>query len=152
MPCLAKMRTLKNYQILFDAECPMCDLYTKAFVSSGVLDKDGRAAYQDLEPAPCPMVDRQRAVNEMALIDQTTGEVTYGIRSLFRIFGELMPFFKPLFTFGPFVWVMSKVYAFIAYNRRVIVPPFKKDDGTQLQPTFKLNYRIAYLVFALFVS
>jgi predicted DCC family thiol-disulfide oxidoreductase YuxK len=69
------MKTLQNHLILYDAECPMCNLYTKAFVSSGLLGQDGRAAYQDVDNSVCPMVDRQRAVNEIALVNQTTGEV-----------------------------------------------------------------------------
>lgn len=144
------MKTLKNYLILFDEECPMCRMYTSTFVSTGLLDEDGRTAYQELPAQACPMVDRQRAVNEMALVNQETGEVTYGIESLFKIFALIMPFFAPLFRFKPFVWLMSKVYAFIAYNRRVIVPP-AKGENYQFQPTFKLHYRIAYLIFTWFV-
>ncbi|WP_454803409.1 DCC1-like thiol-disulfide oxidoreductase family protein [Mucilaginibacter phyllosphaerae] len=140
------MKTLGNYTILYDAECPMCKLYTNAFVQTGLLDKNGRAAYQQLAPDTCPMVDRQRAVNEIALINQQTGEVTYGIKSLFKIIGNAMPVFNPLFNFSPFVWLMSKVYTFISYNRRVIIPT--AGDGFELQPTFKLRYRVAYLIFA----
>lgn len=143
----AVMKTLKNHLILFDEECPMCRMYTSAFVSTGLLDREGRAAYQDLSAQACPMVDRHRAVNEIALVNQETGEVSYGIESLFKIFALVIPFFGPLFRFRPFVWLMSKVYAFIAYNRRVIVPPPVKDEAYQFQPTFKLHYRIAYLIF-----
>ena len=140
------MNTLKNYLILYDADCPMCSLYTKAMVNAGVLDRKGRKAYQRVPVAVCPMVDRQRAVNEIALVNQATGEVTYGIQSLFKIFGTAVPALKPLFAFSPFVWLMSKVYAFISYNRRVIVPA-SHTDTAQLQPTFRLHYRIAYLLF-----
>lgn len=140
------MKTLKNHLILFDEECPMCRMYTSAFVSTGLLDQEGRAAYQELPAQACPMVDRQRAANEIALVNQETGEVTYGIESLFKIFALIMPFLGPLFRFKPFIWIMSKVYAFIAYNRRVIVPP-AKGENFQFQPTFKLHYRIAYLIF-----
>ncbi|RYU90517.1 DUF393 domain-containing protein [Mucilaginibacter terrigena] len=140
------MKTLGNHTIFFDAECPMCKLYTKAFVQTGLLDKDGREAYQHLDTNTCPMVDRQRAVNEIALVNQETGEVTYGVKSLFKIIGNAMPVFKPLFNFVPFVWMMGKLYSFISYNRRVIIP--SAGDGYALQPTFKLRYRIAYLVFA----
>jgi predicted DCC family thiol-disulfide oxidoreductase YuxK len=139
------MKPLNNHTILYDAECPMCNLYTKAFVQTGLLDNNGRAPYQQLQPQTCPMVNRQRAVNEIALIDNKTGEVTYGIKSLFKILGNAMPVFKPLFAFTPFVWLMSKVYAFISYNRRVIIPT--AGDGFALQPTFKLKYRVAYLIF-----
>lgn len=145
------MKTLKNHLILFDEECPMCRMYTNAFVSAGFLDKDGRAAYQELSAQACPMVDRQRAANEIALVNHETGEVTYGIGSLFKIFAQVLPFFGPLFRFKPFVWFMSKVYALIAYNRRVIVPP-SKNEQFQFQPTFKLHYRIIYLVLTWLVT
>ncbi|WP_448701423.1 DUF393 domain-containing protein [Mucilaginibacter sp. AW1-3] len=140
------MNTLNSYLILYDAECPMCSVYTKALVNTGLLEAQGREAYQQIQPAACPMVDRQRAVNEIALVNQTTGEVVYGIESLFKLFGAAVPVLKPLFTFAPFVWLMSKVYAFFSYNRRVIIP-VKATNAYQLQPTFKLDYRIAYLLF-----
>lgn len=145
------MKTLKNHLILFDEECPMCRMYTSAFVSTGLLDKDGRASYQELSAQVCPNVDRQRAANEIALVNQETGEVTYGIESLFKIFAMVLPFLAPLFKFKPFIWLMSKVYAFIAYNRRVIVPPAKGEDF-QYQPTFKLYYRLIYLIFTWFFT
>lgn len=139
------MKTLNDHFILYDAECPMCKLYANAFVQTGMLDKNGREAYQQLNAGACPTVNRQRAANEIALINRKTGEVTYGIKSLFKIIGNAAPVFKPLFNFAPFVWFMSKVYAFISYNRRVIVPT--AGDSSDVQPTFKLAYRIAYLVF-----
>jgi hypothetical protein len=134
------MKTLKNHLILFDAECPMCRMYTRAFVSSGLLDDSGRTANQEL-------LDRQRAVNEIALVNQETGEVLYGIQSLFKVFALALPALKPVFTCTPLVWCMSKVYGFISYNRRVMMPPPGNSGRFQLQPTFRLDYRLAYLVF-----
>ena len=139
------MNTLKNYLILYDAECPMCSIYTKAFVNTGLIEQNGRASYQETPEATCPLVDRQRAVNEIALVNQTTGEVTYGIQSLFKVFAAAVPFLKPLFELKPFLWLMNKAYAFISYNRRVIIPAASEQYA--YQPTFKLNYRVAYLLF-----
>lgn len=139
------MKILKDYLILYDAECPVCTLYAKTLVKAGLLETDGRAAYQNLESDACPVVDRQRAVNEIALVNQQTGEVVYGIKSLFKIFGSVVPLLDPLLNFAPFVWLMSKIYAFFSFNRRMIIPAI--GDGFQLQPTFRLTYRIAYLIF-----
>lgn len=138
------MKTLQNHLILFDAECPMCNLYTKAFVATGLLDQDGRAAYQQYAET-CPLLDRQRAANEIALVNRATGEVTYGIASLLKVCAAAMPVLKPLFEFAPFVWLLSKVYAFISYNRRVIIPAGA--GSYAFQPGFKLHYRIAHLLF-----
>jgi predicted DCC family thiol-disulfide oxidoreductase YuxK len=139
------MKTLNNHVILFDNECPMCYAYTKAFVKTGMLPEDGREAYQQMPENICPLVDRQRAANEIALVNTENGEVTYGIQSLFKIIAHAMPFFKPLFLFGPFIYLMRKFYAFISYNRKVIIPVAVKENT--IQPTFKIQYRIAYLLF-----
>jgi hypothetical protein len=127
-------------------------MYTKAFVKTGMLDDTGRSSYQNAPAAVCPVIDKQRAVNEIALVNLQNGEVTYGIESLFKIIGNAFPLFGPLFSFRPFIWLMSKVYAFIAYNRRVIVPAGKMGDGYIFQPTFKIHYRIAYLFFTWFCT
>ena len=139
------MNTLKNHIILYDAECPMCKVYTKAFALTGMLDADGRAPYQNMPAIACPIVDQQKAVNEIALVNKTTGEVKYGIDSLFTIIAHSFPIFKPLFTFPPFIGLMRKVYAFISYNRKVIIPAAQ--NTATIQPTFRLDYRIAYILF-----
>ena len=140
------MKTLNNHLILYDAECPMCRLYTQTFIKSGMLESSGRAAYQHLPENLCPLVDRQRAVNEIALVNTATGEVTYGVSSLFKVIGNSVRFLKPLFENSAFLWLMSKVYAFISYNRRVIIPGSQK-DVFGIQPTFRLSYRLLYLAF-----
>jgi len=144
------MRPLKNHLILYDAECPMCQLYTKAFTNTGMLDPNGRAPYQNMPEFACPLVDRQRAVNEIALIDKTTGEVRYGIDSLFAVIANSFPILRPLFTCKAFHWTMRKAYAFISYNRKVIIPA-PKGDTHIIQPSFKLHYRIAWLLFTTLV-
>jgi predicted DCC family thiol-disulfide oxidoreductase YuxK len=146
------MRTLKDHVVLFDAECPMCSVYTKAFVKTGMLDHNGRSAYQAMPQNACPVYDRQRAVNEIALVNLKNGEVTYGIKSLFKIIGNACPVFAPLFAFKPFIWLMGKIYAFISYNRRVIIPAAKEEADFAYQPTFKMHYRIAYLLFTWFLT
>lgn len=137
------MKTLTNHIILYDADCPMCKVYTRAFTNSGMLEADGRASYQDMPQDVCPMVDRQRAANEIALVDTQTGEVSYGVQSLFKVIANSFPVFKRLFLYAPFVWLMTKVYAFISYNRRVIIPSAHRLHG--IQPSFRLSYRLIYL-------
>ncbi|WP_316807689.1 DUF393 domain-containing protein [Pedobacter agri] len=144
------MKTLNNHVILFDEECPMCEVYTKAFVKTGMLAANGRESYQRTPVQICPLIDQQRAANEIALVNTESGEVTYGIKSLFKIIGHAIPFFKPLFAFRPFILLMTKIYAFISYNRKVIIPAVAKPNA--VQPSFKLNYRIAYLIFTWFLT
>lgn len=141
------MKTLKDHIILYDADCPLCKVYTKAFIQAGMLDKDGREPYQQMPEQLCPLVDMQRAVNEIALVNTKTGEVSYGVHSLFKIIANSFPMFKSLFSFQPFIWLMSKLYAFISYNRRVIIPSGKRVTFDTI-PSFHLGFRIAYIVFA----
>lgn len=141
------MKALKNHIILFDAECPMCTMYTQALINTGMLENDGRAAYQEMPEIACPLIDRQRAADEIALVNTLTGEVSYGVQSLFKVLGNSMPVFKPLFNWHFFGWIMSKVYAFISYNRRVIIPTAQGIPKSPFQPGFKLRYRLLYLAF-----
>ncbi|MGO4878382.1 DUF393 domain-containing protein [Pedobacter psychrotolerans] len=139
------MNTLQNHIILFDDECPMCQVYTKAFVKTGMLPEKGRTSYQQIPESICPLVDRQRAANEIAMMNTENGEVTYGIESLFKVIGNALPVFRPLFAFKPFIYMMTKLYAFISYNRKVIIPAAILPNT--IQPTFKIAYRMAYLLF-----
>ncbi|GAB2686972.1 hypothetical protein GCM10027037_06320 [Mucilaginibacter koreensis] len=140
------MKTLAQHLILYDAECPLCRVSTQVFVNAGMLDSNGRADYQHMPEVACPVVDRQRAVNEIALVNTATGEVTYGIKSLFKIFSSSFPILNPLFNNAAFLWLMTRVYAFISYNRRVIMPATNQEANV-LQPSFRLNYRLLYLTF-----
>lgn len=144
------MKTLKNHLILFDAECPMCNLYTGAFVRSGLLDANGREAYQQYSGQSCPNLDWQRAVNEIALVNQQTGEVTYGVESLLRVCANAWPPVATLFRWKISRWLAQKAYAFISYNRRVIVPASER--GFRFQPAFTIHYRIAWLLFTWVVT
>ncbi|GGH14399.1 DUF393 domain-containing protein [Pedobacter zeae] len=144
------MKTLQNHIILFDDECPMCYVYTKTFIKTGMLDQNGREAYQRMPANVCPFIDEQKAANEIALINTETGEVTYGIQSLFKIIGHALPAFKKLFSFSPFVYFMQKLYAFISYNRKIIIPA--KIKANTIQPAFKIQYRLVYLLFTWMVT
>jgi predicted DCC family thiol-disulfide oxidoreductase YuxK len=146
------MKTLKDHVILYDEVCPMCTLYTGAFVKSGMLDGNGREPYQNIGCKLRGMIDTKRAVNEIALVDRRTGEVFYGVRSLFRVLEHSFPVFRPLFRFRPFAWVMGKIYSFISYNRRVIMPAGGDAARPEHNPSFNLKYRLLYLLFTWLVT
>lgn len=139
------MKTLKNYTLLFDNACPMCRAYSGAFVKAKILDEKGREAYQQMSAETAANIDTDRARNEIALVNNTTGEVVYGIDSIFKLLANAFPVFAPIFNFKPFHWFMKKVYSFIAYNRKVIVPGNDKMDTCV--PDVNLKYRWIYIVF-----
>jgi hypothetical protein len=140
------MKTLHDHIILYDAECPMCSFYTNAFVKTGMLSDSGRASYQESMNKSCPTIDMQRAVDEIALINTNTGTVLYGIDSLLKVIGHAFPAITHIFKFRPLVWLLKKLYAFISYNRRIIIPHDERSDTIAIQPTYRKKYRIVYLL------
>jgi hypothetical protein len=146
------MKTLKDHVIIYDDECPMCDLYTCAFVKTKMLDKNGREAYSWIPSTLSKHVDKERARNEIALVNPKTGEVRYGIDSLFFVIAHRFPVFRFLFEWRPFRFVMKHVYSFISYNRRVIIPAEKFEAKNSCTPQFKIGYRIAFIIFSWLVA
>lgn len=144
------MKLLKDHVLLFDAQCPLCTAYSNTFVKSGMLEEKGREAYQEMNAETCIYVDKDKARNEIALVNKSNGEVYYGLDSIFKIIANSYPIFRPLFQFPPFYWIMKKVYAFISYNRKVIVPG-KRNADTCI-PDINIKYRMAYLVFTWIIS
>lgn len=145
------MKTLANHTIIYDDECPMCDLYTGAFVSTGLLDNNGREAWTKRKACPADF-DSRRARNEIALVDKATGEITYGIRSLFKILANAYPALNRLFNNRYFVKAMEVFYSFISYNRKVIAPPAQFEKTGSCTPDFSAKYRVAYIIFSWLVT
>jgi predicted DCC family thiol-disulfide oxidoreductase YuxK len=146
------MRPLKNHVIIYDDECPMCNLYTGAFIRAKMLDKNGRECFSQLSNHHKMLLDQSKACDEIALIDVETKKVFYGIDSLFQVISHSFPVFKPLFSFSPFRLVMTKLYAFISYNRKVIAPGKVFEAENSCTPTFNAKYRWLYIVFAWLVT
>jgi hypothetical protein len=123
----------------------MCDLYTRGFVKTGMLDANGRVEYGC---ARVPVTfDSLRARDEIALVDYENGTVTYGLDSLLKIIGHSFPRLFKLLNLKIVRWILSKLYFFISYNRKVIAPPKVFEKRGSCTPAFHPGYRIAYIVF-----
>lgn len=158
--------------MVYDADCPLCMAYTGAFIKTKMLDADGRISYQQVGGEFVPGMDAERAKNEIALINRETGEVKYGLESLLTIIETRFRWIGWLGRLQPLKFFFQKLYNFISYNRKVIIPAkpvsgvgsasdVRSFDLTQqvqgdnsrhhtrmydCTPTFKLKYRIAYLL------
>lgn len=161
------MKTLRFYTMIYDADCPLCSAYTNAFISSKILDKDGRVPYQQVGGSFCPGMDAERAKNEIALIDRVTGEVKYGYDSLVFVLGSRFSWIKKANEFRPVRWFMKRLYSFISYNRKVIIPPSRTQSDVRwyhlaspgktsprydCTPSFNLKYRWAYIIFTWLIT
>jgi len=146
------MKTLEKHTLIYDDECPMCDLYTRGFIKTKMMDANGRVAFSKISDELRQHINAKRACNEIALINHETGETTYGIQSLFTIIGNQSMLLKILFRWAPFAFVMKHIYGFISYNRKVIAPGKVFEANNSCTPQFNRGYRWAYIIFTWVVS
>lgn len=140
------MKTLKNKTLIYDNACPMCNAYSSAFLKTGILDKDGRKSFAEADAGTLAKLDKDRARHEIPLVDNQTGEVLYGLDGLLLIAANTLPVFSPLLNSRWFKKILTPLYKFISYNRRVIAGSFYGGIGFDCAPDFHLGWRIALIV------
>jgi hypothetical protein len=146
-------RTLENQTLLYDADCPLCRVYTKGFIDVGMLDGNGKKPYCQLSDDEQFFVDVKRASNEIALVDNVNKTVIYGIDSLLKVIGFSFPWMEKVGNWKPVKYFLKKLYSFISYNRKVIIPSRKnKEIKLQCVPDFNYKYRFIYIGFAWLIS
>lgn len=147
------MKTLENQTLLYDEDCPLCQAYTTGFIKIGMLDQNGKKPFTDLTNEENNFIDIKRASNEIALVDNKNKTVIYGIDSLLKVIGNSFPWMEKVGNVPPIKYFLKKLYSFISYNRKVIIPNKKaKDEALQCIPSFSYKYRILYIVFATIVT
>lgn len=146
------MKTLKNHTLIYDNECPMCNIYSKGFMKAGMLDENGREAFTELSLKNKNLIDFNRAKNEIALVDYNKNEVVYGLDSLLLIIGNSSPLLEKIARVQPLYWLFKKLYSFVSYNRKQIIPSKKDSTKEACVPDFNLKYRLAYISFVVIFS
>jgi len=146
------MKTLQNHTLLYDKDCPMCNLYSKAFINCGMLDKEGRENFSEMSAQNELIIDYNRAKNEIALINHDKNEVAYGLDSLLVIIGNSFPTLEKIGRLKPVYWFFKKLYSLVTYNRKIIVPSGKLITEKSCVPSFNLKYRLFYIFVALLFS
>ena len=125
----------------------MCNLYSKGFIAAGMLDRQGREAFAELSVETKNRIDVNRAKNEIALVDHHKNKVTYGLDSLLLIIGNSFPLLEKTARIKPLYWFFKKLYSFVSYNRKQIIPSENDHGAGACNPDFNLKYRLVYLVF-----
>ena len=147
------MKTLKNQTLLYDEDCPLCRVYTSGFIKAKMLDENGKKPYCQLSAEEQSFIDVQRASNEIALVDNQNKTVTYGVDSLLKVIGFSFPIVEKIGNLKPIKFLLKKLYSFISYNRKVIIPGrINKEMKLQCVPDFSYKYRILFIIFATFCS
>ena len=134
------MKTLTNHTLIYDAECPLCNAYTSQFIKQVMLDKNGRTAFANFDFEGNPKIDKNLACNKIALVNNTTNEITYGIDSLLKVVGFSFPEMAKIGK-QPFVYLfLNRLYNFISYNRKMIAPG-KSPQNSNCNPEKNLQNR-----------
>ena len=60
------MKTLANHTLLYDEDCPMCNIYTAGFIKTKMLDSAGRKPLIAINESEEIYIDIERAKNEIA--------------------------------------------------------------------------------------
>lgn len=147
------MKTLENQTLLFDEDCPLCQVYTTGFIKAGMLDENGKKPFSNLTEEEQNFIDIKRASNEIALVDNKNKTVIYGIDSLLKVIGNSFPCMEKVGNIAPIKFLLKKLYSFISYNRKVIIPNRKvSEKALQCVPSFNYKYRILYIVFSILIT
>jgi len=146
------MKTLKNHTLIYDNDCPMCNIYSKGFLKAGMLDENGREAFTDLSLKNKNLINFKRAKNEIALVNHNKNEVIYGLDSLLLIIGTSFPLLEKIARIKPLYWFFKKLYSFVSYNRKQIIPSKIDYTDQSCVPDFNLKYRFAYMSFVVIFS
>lgn len=147
------MKTLEHHTLLYDEDCPLCQVYTSGFIKTGMLDQNGRQPYSTISSENQNFINLERASNEIALVDNKNKTVMYGIDSLLKVLGVRFPFIEKIGQLKPVKFLLKKLYSFISYNRKVIIPsPENKLETLQCLPSFNVKYRLFYILFSVIVT
>lgn len=147
------MKTLEHQTLLYDEDCPLCQVYTSGFIKSGMLDKNGRKPFANISEDEQNFIDIQRATNEIALVDNKNQTVIYGIDSLLKVIGFRFPIIEKIGHNKPIKFLLKKLYSFISYNRKVIIPSQEKSyQNFKCIPDYNIKYRVTYILFSVIIT
>jgi Ca2+/Na+ antiporter len=147
-----KISTMKNKIIIYDDACPLCQAYTDAFIKYGLLSKDGRKPFSEIDERIIAKLDLERACNEIPLIDTQTHEVLYGIDAMVEVLNHTFPFVKPIASIAPMNWFLRKLYKLISYNRKGIVAKIPAIGKFNCAPSYSFNYKKFFIALCFTVS
>ncbi|MFP2996210.1 DCC1-like thiol-disulfide oxidoreductase family protein [Spongiivirga sp. MCCC 1A20706] len=146
------MKTLSNHTLVYDSDCPLCVGYTNLFLKKQMLDGQGRKAFSQLTGNESAILDMNRAQDEIALIDKTSGNVIYGMDSLLLVIGNRYKWIGKIGKNPLVFFCLKRLYKFISYNRKVIIPNPKSSETIECTPTFNKEYRWYFILFGAMVS
>ncbi|MCU0321974.1 MAG: DUF393 domain-containing protein [Chitinophagaceae bacterium] len=133
-----------NQALIYDDHCPLCKTYTAAFVKGGLLEKQHRISFSEVN-IKAHKIDWEKAKHEIPLINLTTGEVKYGVDALAEILQQKIFFIQPILKIKVVNWCMKKLYALISYNRKIIVAKtVVANEHFDCSPNYNFFWRLMF--------
>ncbi len=140
-----------NYKVMvYDDNCPLCNVYTSAFVKIGLLEANGRKAFSEATDSIMCKLDAHKSKNEIPLLDTSTNQTWYGLDAMLEVISVKFPLVKRVANIKPIKWFLQHIYKLISYNRKVIVAVPKTNSKYDCTPDFNVKYRLAFLIFVTF--
>lgn len=139
---------ISNHKLIIDKSCPMCSLYGNCFTKLGLVDQNTIVYYQNVNRKIFDQIDENRAKSEVALVHPRSGKTVYGVDAFLLILSNNSPFLKRLFQVKLIYFLLSKLYRFISFNRKVIAGSAMIDYERECAPPVHFPYRIVYLLIA----
>jgi len=135
--------------LLYDSDCPMCRMYTGAFVRMGLLKPENRIAFNTLaDDTFGGKMDAVRSKNEIPLVDTRGGQTLYGTDAMIEVLASRWPMFRTFQTNAVLRFLSKKAYAFVSYNRKIIIPARRNMPGVDCSPSVNVRWRRAFIVIA----
>lgn len=113
-------RYLPHYILLFDEDCPMCAIYARLFAWIGLMPIESFIPWAKGIEVPGLVFDFELSKDKIALINTQTQKTIYGLDSIIEILSFIYPWLKKILQFTPLYFFLSKLYTFIAHNRKII--------------------------------
>lgn len=146
------MSDFKTPLLIYDDRCPLCVWYSRKFTELNLLKYEERLAWSSpLGQHWLNRIDADKARHEIPLIDQATGNATFGIDALLEILGRRWPWIKKVGRLGPINWMLRQMYSFVSYNRKVISGASSCKMGS-CSPDEHLGWRGAYILLCFMLS
>lgn len=136
---------MNKYSIVFDNNCAVCSFGVRSFNKAGLLNNDSIIELSEHEKNDIACnVNPQQACDEMAVINNQTKEVRYGVDGYLLLLENKSPKLSKLINHKLGKAILNPIYKFIASNRRILAPKAIKSDTCN--PTLKVKYRLSLML------
>ncbi len=133
------MDVLANKWIVYDGNCGLCMNSKRLLVKMGVFPDSKCLNYHQLDDRLFAKVDPEHFKYEMALIDESTNETSYGLEGILKIFSEKINWLRHIRKGGWVFKFLEFFYHAISYNRYFLFPR-NKTFSCDCDPPFVRQY------------